>query len=88
MLLLRSTVVEVRTFRLEVSKAPHAMLRLWCCAAQVASPCTRRVPGLWSSARRLCACRAAHSGRVEPPDVRKLAQMAQISVTDEEVCLF
>lgn len=64
------------------------MMRLWCCTAQLACPCMRRAAEPWSSARRSPICRAAHSGRVDPPDVRKLAQMAQISVTDEEVCLF
>ena len=63
------------------------MMHLWCRTAQLACPCMRRAAEPWSSARRSLICRAAHSGGVEPPDVRKLAQMAQISVTDEEVCL-
>ena len=30
-------------------------------------------------------CSATEAGRLPPPDVRKLAQLAQIAVTDEEV---
>lgn len=33
------------------------------------------------------SCKASNGDRhVDPPDVRKLAKMAHISVTDEEVC--
>ena len=63
------------------------MLRLCGCTARLACSRAWSAAQPWSSAQRLSICRAAHSGRVEPPDVRKLAQMAQISVTDEEVCL-
>ena len=38
--------------------------------------------------RGFSTCRpAADSRKIDPPDVRKLAKMAHISVTDEEVCL-
>ena len=43
-------------------------------------------PGSRSSAS-LPSAKAQGSSNLDPPDVRKLAKLAQIRVTDEEVCL-
>jgi len=58
------------------------LLQLCQCTAHLACSVGKRTRAPWPAGRQLRA--AAHSGRVEPPDVRKLAKMAQISVTDEE----